>query len=172
MDMTIRFGVVYWITGLSAAGKSTLARHLRQALTARGRNAILVDGDAVRTLLPGRSAYDRAARLEIALFNGRLCLFLAEQGLDVVCATISLFHECQAWNRANIPTYREIYLKVPLEELARRDTKNLYQGATNVVGVDIPAEEPLNPDFLFDHADGLSAAEMTAILLNQPMVTA
>ena len=47
--------------------------------------------------------------------NARLCRLLAGQGFDVVCATISLFHEVQRWNRENIPNYREIYLRVPID---------------------------------------------------------
>ena len=54
---------------------------------------------------------------------------LAAQGFDVVCATISLFHSVQRWNRANIPNYFEIYLRVPFEELTRRDSKGIYSHA-------------------------------------------
>ena len=61
--------------------------------------------------------------------NARLCRMLASQGADVVCPTISLFHEVQRWNRENIPGYREIYLRVPLDELRRRDRKGIYAAA-------------------------------------------
>ena len=50
------------------------------------------------------------------VFGSRLCRLLASQGTDVVCATISLFHEVQSWNRDNIPGYCEIYLQVPMPE--------------------------------------------------------
>ena len=61
--------------------------------------------------------------------NARLCRMLASQGGDVVCPTISMFHEVQRWNRENIPGYREIYLRVPMEELQRRDAKGIYAAA-------------------------------------------
>jgi hypothetical protein len=94
-----------------------------------------------------RSWPQRRDRRRSAMRNARLCRLLAEQGADVVCATISLFHEVQRWNRENIPGYREIYLRVPIDELRRRDSKGIYAGAQrgdarNVVGLDVPAEAP------------------------------
>src|SRR5208282_543435 len=85
------------------------------------------------------------------------------QGSDVVCATISLFHEVQRWNRENIPGYREIYLRVPIDELRRRDSKGIYAGAErgdmrNVVGLDVPAEAPEAADLILDNYGALDAA--------------
>jgi len=95
--------------------------------------------------------------------NARLCRLLAEQGADVVCATISLFHEVQRWNRENIPGYCEIYLRVPLDELRRRDSKGIYAGAQrgntrDVVGLDVPAEAPEAPDLILDNYGALDVA--------------
>ncbi len=92
--------------------------------------------------------------------NARLCRLLAEQGADVVCATISLFHEVQRWNRENIPGYHEIYLRVPIDELRRRDNKGIYAGAQrgdtrDVVGLDVPAEAPKAPDLVLDNYGAL-----------------
>ena len=82
---------------------------------------------------------------------------------DVVCATISLFHEVQRWNRENIPGYREIYLRVPIDELRRRDSKGIYAGAQrgdarDVVGLDVPAEVPEAPDLVLDNYGALDVA--------------
>jgi phosphohistidine swiveling domain-containing protein len=95
--------------------------------------------------------------------NARLCRLLAEQGTDVICATISLFHEVHRWNRENIPSYREIYLRVPLDELRRRDSKGIYAGAErgdtrDVVGIDVPAEAPEAPDLVLDNHGSLDVA--------------
>ena len=95
--------------------------------------------------------------------NARLCRLLASQGADVVCATISMFHEVQRWNRENISGYREIYLRVPLDELRRRDSKGIYAAgqrgdAQDIVGVDVPAEFPEAPDLVLDNYGELDIA--------------
>lgn len=152
-------GRVFWITGLSGSGKTTLGRELCNRLRAAGRMAIFLDGDALRSGISEDVGHSASDRQRAAMRNARLCRLLAEQGSDIVCATISLFHEVQRWNRANIPGYREIYLRVPLAELRRRDTKGLYTGTKrNVVGLDVPAEFPQTPDIVLDNHGALNVA--------------
>jgi len=156
-------GRVYWITGLSGAGKTTLGRQLWRRLRAAGRSAILLDGDALRGAIAEDLDHDLESRRRSAMRNARLCRLLASQGDDVVCSTISLFHEIQRWNRQNIPGYCEIYLRVPLEELRRRDSKGLYGGAargdtSNVVGLDVAAELPKAPDLILDNHGPIDCA--------------
>ena len=156
-------GRVFWITGLSGAGKTTLGRELWARLRAAGRPATLLDGDALRTVIAEDLDHSAGDRRRSAMRNARLCRLLAEQGADVVCATISLFHEVQRWNRENVPGYREIYLRVPIDELRRRDSKGIYAGAQrgemrNIVGVDVPAEAPEAPDLVLDNYGALDVA--------------
>lgn len=143
-------GRVLWITGLSGAGKSTLAR----ALCARLPQSILLDGDALRSVLGATtSAFDRAGRLGLAQTYARLCGLLAEQGYTVVIATISLFHEIHAWNRENLPGYVEIFLDVPEDVRRKRDPKGLYaaeQAGTvrQMAGAETPVDFPIAPDLV------------------------
>jgi adenylylsulfate kinase-like enzyme len=156
-------GHVYWITGLSSAGKTTIGRALWQRLRAAGRSAIFLDGDALREVIAEDLGHSVDSRRRSAMRNARLCRMLASQGEDVVCPTISLFHEVQRWNRENIPGYREIYLRVPMQELRRRDVKGIYAAASrgdlrDVVGLDVPAELPEAPDLILDNHGGLDPA--------------
>jgi len=156
-------GRVFWITGLSGAGKTTLGRELWSRLRAAGRPASFLDGDALRSAIAEDLGHSAGDRRRSAMRNARLCRLLAAQGTDVVCATISLFHEVQRWNRENIPGYREIYLRVPLEELRRRDGKGIYAGAQrgearDVVGIDVAAEAPEAPDLVLDNYGALDVA--------------
>jgi adenylylsulfate kinase len=149
-------GRVFWITGLSGAGKSTLACCLFQQLRKRVTNVVLIDGDAFRAVMGEDLGHHPEDRLRNAYRIARLCRLLSCQGLHVVCATMSLFHECRAWNRENLPGYFEVYLRVRRETLLARDPKGLYASALqghldNVVGVSLPFEEPQTPDLILDN---------------------
>jgi adenylylsulfate kinase-like enzyme/phosphohistidine swiveling domain-containing protein len=156
-------GRVFWITGLSGTGKTTMGRELHSRLRAAGHPVIFLDGDVLRAAIAEDLGHSAGNRRLSAMRNARLCRLLAGQGFDVVCATISLFHEVQRWNRENIPGYREIYLRVPLDELRRRDSKGLYAqaqhgDARDVVGLDLPAEAPEAPDLVLDNYGALDVA--------------
>jgi len=151
--MAITAGRVFWITGLSGAGKSTVGRLLFALLRANHANVVFLDGDVLREVFGNDLGHSHADRMKSAMRNARLCKMLAEQGIDVVCATISLFRECQEWNRHNIRRYHEIFLRVPMQVLVERDQKSLYSRALrgetkDVMGINIPIEEPENPDLV------------------------
>ena len=86
-------GAVYWITGLAGVGKSTLAKHLYETLKLLKPNVVLLDGDNIREVFDHDLGYSSEERLKSARRNSRLSKLLSDQGIDVICATISLFHE-------------------------------------------------------------------------------
>ncbi|MBT9544228.1 MAG: adenylyl-sulfate kinase [Candidatus Sericytochromatia bacterium] len=152
---------VYWITGLAGSGKSTLGRQLFQFVRTQGLAVVYLDGDVLREVF-GKTGYSRTERLDLAWRYSHLSHMLAIQGINVVCATISLFHEVQAWNRQHLPGYAEIVLKPPFEVLLQRNPKQLYSRGLageiqNVVGIDIEPEWPLNPELVLEVSPEISA---------------
>ena len=152
-------GRVIWITGLSGAGKSTLAHEVVAKLRESGEAVVMLDGDDLREVFGAVAAnarnHGREGRLALAMQYAHLCRVIAEQGLTVVIATISLFREVHAWNRANLPGYFEVYLKVPIQEVRRRDPKGIYRRfdageLTNVAGLDLPIDEPEAADWIVE----------------------
>ena len=152
-------GQVIWITGLSGAGKTTVAAALDQCLRERGLIPILLDGDILRNLFKSTNkigkTYNREARIKLALKYAHLCKTLSSQGFTVIIATISMYNEAYVWNRTNLPNYCEIYLKVPLKELRRRDPKKIYQrydagDLSDVAGLDLAVDEPVEPHVILD----------------------
>ncbi|HLO76169.1 MAG TPA: adenylyl-sulfate kinase [Magnetospirillum sp.] len=145
-------GRVIWITGLSGAGKTTVGGLVVEAMRARGQTVVWLDGDRLRDIMgAGTSGFDEASRRRLAGTYGRLCREVADQGVDVVCTTVSMFHEVRQWNRDNIAGYFEIYLRVPLDELCRRDPKGHYRASDAMVGIHLAAEEPATPDLVIDN---------------------
>lgn len=146
-------GTVYFFTGLAGAGKTTIGSLFYERLKERSPEAVLLDGDQLRVaagdFCPATGAilkeerYTTEARRSGAYSTFRLCRDLSEQGKDVVVCSISMYSDVRRWNRENIANYREIYVKVTRETLYRRDQKKLYSsGVKNVVGVDLPYDEP------------------------------
>lgn len=161
---------VIWITGLSAAGKTTLGRLVVKALRGRGEAAVLMDGDELREALASTSNHSASARLELAHKYSRLARLVASQGVTVVVSTVALFHEIHRWNRENLPGYFEVYLKVSIDELRRRDPKGIYcrydQGELkNVAGLDMKVDEPERPDLVIEYQPGLDPeAELNRLM--------
>jgi adenylylsulfate kinase len=140
----------YWITGLSASGKTTLSTLLVEYIRSTGRQVIQLDGDELRQVLADE-AYTREERIALSMRYSRLCRLLSSQGIDVVIAVIGLFKEIHEWNRENIPNYIEIFIDTPLDELKRRDPKGLYKRyesghIKNIAGMDLRVDFPVNPD--------------------------
>ena len=153
-------GTVYFFTGLAGAGKTTIGGLFYRRMKARRNDVVLLDGDQLRQLsFNKKSGYSTEERKRGAYYNFDICKMLADQGIDVVLCSISMYNDCRAWAREHIENYKEIYIKVTRETLYRRDQKGLYSsGAKNVVGVDLLCEEPERPDIVIEN-DGQETPE-------------
>ncbi|WP_127533602.1 adenylyl-sulfate kinase [Paenibacillus kobensis] len=165
-----RTGTVYWITGLSGSGKTTVGSLLCERLKSQGKPVVLLDGDALREAFGHDLGYSQEDRRRSAMRNAKLCRLLAEQGIDVVCATISMFHACRDWNRSHISSYREIYLRVSLDTLVARNQKGLYSVAMNgsnqeVAGMTIAIEEPREAHLVVDNEGEITPEQIVSRIL-------
>ncbi len=141
-------GTVYFFTGLSGAGKTTIGGLFHQRLKATKPNVVLLDGDEIRIAFGEDVGYSHAERLRWAGRIFRVCKLLSGQGIDVVVCSIAMYESVRQWNRENIPNYKEIYIKVSPDTLLQRNQKGLYTAGTNVVGIDLPFDEPQYPDIV------------------------
>lgn len=149
-------GTTYWVTGLSGAGKTTIGTLLYNYIKQKRNNVVFLDGDILRQVYKSED-YTLEGRKKLAYQHGRLCKMLNSQGIDVVICVIAMFDDCRKWNRNELSNYREIYLQVSIDELIRRDQKQLYSRAlkkevSNVMGMDIAFEEPKEPDLIVDNS--------------------
>lgn len=146
---TIRPGVI-WITGYSAAGKTTVARVVDRLLRERGVQTVFLDGDELRSIFAGRWGYSRDERIELARIYFRLCSHLATQGIVVIISAVAMYNEVRQWIGQNISNAIEVYLNVPESERRRRDsaTKQLYDRVGNLT---LLYDEPSHPDLSLDN---------------------
>lgn len=144
-------GLVVWITGRPASGKSTFGARLASALRAAGVSCALLDGDEVRAALgrpPGRGADERESFYEIL---ARLASLLARQGLAVIVPATAHRRAHRERARALAPRFLEVHVATAPEECERRDPKGLYAlaragAASGVPGADEPFEDPVSAD--------------------------
>lgn len=149
-------GAVYWITGLSGAGKTTIGKLFYEQMKEKYPNTVFLDGDTLRSVFGDCFGYTQEERRKCAMCYARLCAMLQGQGMNVVCCTISMFDNVREWNREHISEYKEIYVKVSMETLRDRDQKGLYSGLTKekqkeVAGIHVDIEEPKNPDLILEN---------------------
>lgn len=146
-------GTVYFFTGLAGAGKTTLGGLFYERMKARKNDVVLFDGDQSRRLSAFKtSGYTTEERRNGSYFNFELAKLLADQNIDVVLCSISMYDDVRAWAREHIENYKEIYIKVKWDTLYKRDQKGLYSSGTkNVVGVDLIWDEPKTPDFVIEN---------------------
>lgn len=167
----MKYGTVYWITGLSCAGKTTIGRLTFEKIKSEKDNVVFLDGDILRDVFGNDLGYTIEDRKKGAIRNSRLCKMLSDQGIDVVCATIGMFNNVRKWNLENIKNYKEVFLNVPREVLLERDVKGLYRRALsgqekNVVGIDIEAEFPVNPHIEIVNDGSRTPQEIVELIIN------
>ena len=157
--MNNRKGFTLWFTGLSGAGKTTLATKLVLELQAREVKIELLDGDEIRTNLSkglGFSKEDRDTNIRRIGYVSRL---LSRNGVGVIAAAISPYREVRDEVRRGVENdgaeFIEVYIKCPIDVLAERDVKGLYKKAlageiTGFTGISDPYEEPLAPEIIVE----------------------
>jgi sulfate adenylyltransferase/3'-phosphoadenosine 5'-phosphosulfate synthase len=158
-----------WFTGLSGAGKSTIANALKAELEARGRHVELLDGDEVRTHLSkglGFSKEDRDTNIRRIGYVARL---VARSGGVAITAAISPYREVRNEIRAQTPGFVEVFARAPLDTLVERDVKGLYKKAiageiANFTGVSDPYEEPLYPEVVCDTSRESPAQSLSKVI--------
>ncbi len=159
--------MVVWIVGMYAAGKTTVGDALYHTLKKESRNVVFINGGDIRSIMGHDLGHSMEERLVNAGRSSRLCKYLNDEDIHVICAFQSLFHSTQEWNRANISDYFEVFLDVSFDTLLKRDHKNLYRRAlsgslSNVVGVDLEFVPPQNPDLVLDNNEDLE--DVTALV--------
>jgi bifunctional enzyme CysN/CysC len=172
---------VLWFTGLSGAGKSTIANQVEKRLHALGHHTMILDGDNVRHGLNRDLGFSEADRVENIRRIAEVSRLFVEAGLIVLVSFISPYRaeRMLARDRVGNDEFLEIFVDTPIEECRRRDPKGLYEKADsgqirNFTGVDAPYEEPLDPEIrlrTLERGPNALADEVVAALRTRGIIT-
>jgi len=171
-------GFTLWFTGLSGAGKTTLARLVETELIARGHKVEVLDGDIIRTNLSKGLGFSKEDRDTNIRRIGFVCNLLSRNDVVAIAAAISPYREVRDELRRDIGDFVEVYVSCPIEVLAERDVKGLYKKALageikNFTGVDDPYESPLHAEVVVEtdtETPNESAARIIAKLEEMSLV--
>jgi len=144
---------VLWLTGLSGAGKTTIAKALQDKLTKLGYTSALLDGDEIRAILP--SGFDKESRMAHVRRVGEMARVMEDQGIIPIVSLISPYKKSRDDARKLAKRFMEIYVATDIEVCRKRDPKGLYAKADageikEFTGVDAPYEIPENPELVID----------------------
>ncbi len=167
-------GVLYWITGLSGAGKTTVGTKLYYEMRKTCSGLVILDGDILKKLVGNSLGYSSKERLKRASYYSEMCKMLTDQGITVIICTIAMYDSVREWNRRNIEKYVEIYLKVDRGVLIKRDKKGLYSRQrlgeiSEIAGLDIDVEYPKTPDLVIENDGSVSVRECVERIMAYPV---
>ncbi len=145
-------GILFWVTGLSGSGKTTIAKQIKPYIEKKYGPTILINGDDMRKILK-LNKYDKNSRLDNGKKFTKLCKLITNQKINVIFSVVGLFHSLHSWNRKNIENYCEIFLKTSIKKIIKTKKKRIYYThKKDIVGLDIKPEFPKKPDIVINNS--------------------
>jgi len=158
-------GIVFWITGLSGSGKTTIGNHLKKKINENYGKTVIINGDDIRNVYHFNN-YKPADRLKLGKSNSDLCKLISDQGINVIFTTVGLFHKLHKYNRSQIKNYVEIYIESNIKNLINMKKKNFYKNKTKFVwGLDIQPEYPKRPTIVLKNNFNISTKKLSEMLI-------
>jgi len=145
MKINRKKGILFWITGLSGSGKSTVANFIKDRIEKKYGPTIIMSGDDLR-YITNFQKYDKKDRLEFSKTKLKFYKFITDQKINLIFSTISLFDSVRKRNKKEIENYVEIYIKSDVKEIIKNNKKKLYKKKNQKIwGVNIKPEFPKKP---------------------------
>jgi len=146
MKLSKNNGIVFWVTGLSGAGKTELSKKILKMIEKRFGPTLLVSGDDLRDIFK-LTGYEKRDRYQIAKMYSNFSKFISNQKINLILAVGALFNKIHTDNRKSIKNYIEIYIKTEIKTLKKYKKKKIYKQITkNIWGIDLKPEFPKKPD--------------------------
>ena len=145
----LKKGTLFWITGLSGSGKTTIAKKIKKDIQNLYGPTLLISGDDIRKIFNFRE-YSAKKRLSLVMKYCKFAKFITNQNINLIFAVVGMMNEVRAWNKKNIANYVEIYVKADLKKIIKVKKKKIYhkKNVGEIVGVSIKPEFPKKPDIV------------------------
>ena len=155
-------GILFWITGLSGSGKSTMGKKIHKRINNLYGPTIMISGDNVRKIF-GLKGHTKTQRLNITKKYCNFAKYITDQKINLIFAVVAMFDQPRNWNRKNIKNYIEIYIKSNLKKIINQNKKKIYhtKKIKNIVGIDIKPEFPRRPDIVIQNNFKLTTEELS-----------
>ena len=140
-------GILFWITGLSGSGKTTIGKKFYIELKKKFKCTVFFNGDDLRNIFK-LNKYDAKSRKKYALSYCKLCKTLTDQGINVIFTTVSMYEDIRLFNKKNIKNYFEIYIKTNISKIIKLKKKKIYSQSNNIIGIHIKPELPKKSDII------------------------
>ena len=145
-------GILFWITGLSGSGKTTIAKKIKKDIIQLYGPTLLVSGDNLRKIF-NFNKYTYNERVSNSKKFCKFAKFVTNQKINLIFAAVGLMDSMRKWYRNNIDNYIEIYIKADLKKIIRLKKKKIYhkKNGGDIVGIAIKPEFPKNPDIVINN---------------------
>ena len=160
-------GILFWITGLSGTGKTTLGKKIHKDISKIYGPTILVSGDDIRKIFTLKG-YNYNERLVILKKYSLLAKYITEQKINIILTVVGMIEEQRKWNRTNIENYIEIYIQSTVKDIIKLNKKKIYhqENSGKIVGIEIKPEYPKKPDIKIINSFKSTTNQMAKILIN------
>tara|TARA_B100000424_G_scaffold269679_1_gene267134 strand:- start:2 stop:544 length:543 start_codon:yes stop_codon:yes gene_type:complete len=145
-------GILFWITGLSGSGKTTISKKIKNEISKIYGPTILVSGDDLRKTF-GFNKFTAHERVILSKKFCKFAKFITDQKINLIFAVVAMMHKPRNWNKKNIDNYFEIFIKTKIDDIIKAKKKKIYhkKNVGSIVGIDIKPELPKRPDIIINN---------------------
>jgi adenylylsulfate kinase-like enzyme len=160
-------GILFWITGLSGAGKTSIANSIKNEIKKQYGNTLVFNGDDLRKIFK-LNKYDQKSRLEYSKNYGKFAKFITDQNINLIFTIVGMYDEIRKWNKKNIDNYVEIYLKANILKIQKKRKKKLYlKTKSDIVGISIKPQFPKRPHIVIKNNFDKSIKDLSKTLMKR-----